>query len=184
MADGWQGAFHCHHFSCKSSHIIYAAHLPSFPRKPPLHPDPTLSCKNEQFLFLRFDAMLTGVTLIDSEVWNFDLSCFFCFFFLSSRGCFFADIGSCHFATPCDVGDTQPIWQVLDSRRVAMRAGNLSEGKVPKCVNEISIDLSQDFFFFLISLHKNINDSLLLVFYKSWNKQRSVKEPDPINSPY
>ena len=33
------------------------------PNKNPLH-SPTLSCKNEQFLCHRFDAMLTGVTLI------------------------------------------------------------------------------------------------------------------------
>ena len=144
MDNGWQGAFHCHCFSSKSSSIIYAAHLPiPFPQNLPLH-CPTLSCKNEQFLFLRFDAMLTGVTLIYLGVWNFDPSCFF-----SSWGFIFADIGSCHFATPCDVGDSQLIWQVLDSRRTPRRAGNISSGNVPKCVNEISINLSHWIFLFI-----------------------------------
>lgn len=70
------------------------------------------------------------------------------FFFFPSRGFIFADIGSCHFATPCDVGDTQLLWQVLDSRHTRRRAGNISSGKVLKCVNELLINLSLHIFFF------------------------------------
>lgn len=47
------------------SHPTSFTHLPSpFPQEKNPHHSPTLSCRNEQFLFLRFDAMLTGVTLI------------------------------------------------------------------------------------------------------------------------
>lgn len=146
---------------CPASGVIKAlTFLARFPRNP-LH-SPTLSCKNEQFLFLCFDAMLTGVTLIYLGVWNSDLSCFF-----PSRGFIFADIGSCHFATPCDVGDTQSLRQVLDSRHTYRRAGNISSGKVPKCVNKLSINLSQGFFIYLHwpSCWKVIFVKVLFVFF-------------------
>jgi hypothetical protein len=70
-------------------------------------------------------------------VWIFHRFCFF-----PTRGSISADIGSCHSATPRDVADTQPLWQVLDSRHSSGQSGCISSGKVPKHVNGSSINVS------------------------------------------
>lgn len=124
-------------FLCDSAALFTTRLSPLKPLKSLQHAV-SLSCKNEQFLFLPFDTMLTGVTLIYFRSMTFPSL----LFFSPTRGSISADIGSCHSMTPRDVADTQLIWQVLDSRSSSGRPGYIYSGKMPNRVNGWSINVS------------------------------------------
>lgn len=118
-------------FPSKSASIIYGAHLShTISPEAPFQRVQLSAVKMNSFCFC---ALMQCWQESLWYTWEYEISIRRVFFFpLSlSRGFIFEDIGSCHFATPCDMGDTQLIWQVLDSRHTPRRAGNISSGKVP-----------------------------------------------------